>query len=80
MLAQNQEGTDNRPGLLIDPNSCLSNLSNLLESTESTKFIFHLGKTQLMDFARSQKILTRSTCNYVTKSINITAILQYLKK
>ena len=33
-----------------------------------------------MDFARSQKILTGSTCDCVTKSINITAIIQNYKK
>ena len=31
----------------------------------------------LMDFAKSKSILTGSTCDSVTKSINITAILQY---
>ena len=47
MLLQHQGATDNREGLEIYPNSCLSNLSdslNLLNLLNSMKDQFHLGK------------------------------------
>ena len=50
MLPQHQQDTCERQDLLIEPNSCFSDLSDFLSSLNSMKALLHSGKNPLSDF------------------------------
>ena len=47
MVPQSQQDTCERQDLLIEPNSCFSDLSDSLHLLNSLKVLLHLGKTTI---------------------------------